>query len=147
MREEIKYLDFVMCKEGIKPDIEKVEAIRSMAAPTTVTEVRSFIGICASTIADLSRNPHRQQAEPIIALTKKYARFHWSEDCQRDFEHLKESPTIVPLLAHPDHNKPYVLYTDASDTCNAACLTQESKDECEFACGTKIEKPIYFPLT
>jgi hypothetical protein len=31
----------------------------------------------------------------------------------------------VPLLVYPDPNKTYVFYTDASDTCIGACLTQE----------------------
>ena len=47
MREEIKYLGFVIGKEGIKPDLDKVEAIRSMTAPTKVREVRSFIRMCS----------------------------------------------------------------------------------------------------
>ena len=63
---------------------------------------------------------------------------------QKAFEHLKESLTVVPLLAYPDPNKPYVLYKDASDTCIGACLTQECEDESEFAPGAKTEKPIYF---
>nr|KAG5709968.1 hypothetical protein BaRGS_030010 [Batillaria attramentaria] len=35
MREEINYLGFVVGKDGVKPDQEKVEAIRNMPAPTT----------------------------------------------------------------------------------------------------------------
>ena len=137
-----KNLGFVIGKEGIKPDLNEVEAIRSMTAPTTVREVRSFMGMCSyyrRFIPNFS-----QIAEPIIALTKKYARFQWSEDCQKAFEHLKESLTVVPLLAYPDPNEPYVLYKDASDTCIGACLTQECEDESEFAPGAKTEKPIYF---
>ncbi|KAK7501761.1 hypothetical protein BaRGS_00007192, partial [Batillaria attramentaria] len=65
----------------------------------------------------------------------KYARFQWSAECQRAFDFLKESLSVVPLLAYPDTSKPYVLYTDASDSCIGACLTQECDGE---------EKPIYF---
>ena len=126
MREEIKYSGFVFGKKGIKPDLDKVEAIRSITAPTTVREVRSFMGMCSyypRFIPEFS-----QIAEPIIALTKKYARFQWSQDCQKAFEHLKESLTVVPLLAYPDPNNSYVLYTDASDTCIGVCLTQGSEN-------------------
>ncbi|KAK7480230.1 hypothetical protein BaRGS_00028506, partial [Batillaria attramentaria] len=45
-------------------------------------------------------------AEPIIALTKKYARFQWSAECQRAFDFLKESLSVVPLLAYPDTSRP-----------------------------------------
>ena len=36
--------------------------------------------------------------------------------------------TSIPLLIHPDLNKPMVLYTDASDTCIGACLTQPCEE-------------------
>jgi len=74
--------------------------------------------------------------EPLIHLTKKYARFKWTEECEKAFNFLKSSLTVVPLLTYSDPNKPYVLYTDSSDSCIGACLTQKT-DEGE-------EKPIYF---
>ena len=51
------------------------------------------------------------------------------------FQFIKDSLTTVPLLVYPDPNKPYTLYTDASDTCIGACLTQTCDGE---------EKPIYY---
>ena len=45
--------------------------------------------------------------------------------------------TTVPVLAYPDPNKPYILYTDASDTCIGACLSEIDEE-------TKEERPIYF---
>ena len=140
--DEIKYLGFVVGREGVKPDQEKVAAIRSMPPPTTVREVRSFMGMCSyyrRFIPSFS-----QIAEPIIALTKKYARFQWTKSCQTAFDKLKEKLTMVPFLAYPDPNKPYTLYTDVSDSCIGACLTQECDDQVEFAPGAKTEKPIFF---
>lgn len=78
-------------------------------------------------------------AEPLISLTNKYARFSWTEDCQKAFDFLKDSLTVVPLLAYPDIQKPYTLYTDASDTCVGACLTQQEQGED----GKETEEPIY----
>ena len=130
---ETNYLGFVISENGIKPDEKKVEAIRSLPVPTCVKEVRSFIGMCSyyrRFIPNFS-----QIAEPIVALTRKYAHFKWSDAHQRAFDYLKDSLTAVPLLVYPDSNKPYVLYTDASDTCIGACLTQECEGD---------EKPIYY---
>ena len=138
---ETNYLGFIINEHGIKPDPKKVEAIRTLPAPTTVKQVRSFIGMSSyyrrfipnfSTIA-----------EPLIALTRKYARFHWDEQCQKAFDFLTDSLTVVPLLAYPDPNKPYVLYTDASDNCVGACLTQPC-DESNHIPNVVNEKPIYY---
>ncbi|VDI37073.1 Hypothetical predicted protein [Mytilus galloprovincialis] len=57
---------------------------------------------------------------------------------------IKDSLTVVHLLAYPDPNKPYVLYTDASDTCIGACFTQAVEGEYFKINGVKTEKPIYF---
>ena len=58
-----------------------------------------------------------------------------SETHQRAFEYLKDSLTDVHLLVYPDSNKPYVLYTDSSDTCIGVYFTQECDGD---------EKPIYY---
>ena len=76
-----------------------------------------------------------QVSEPFIALTRKYAHFKWTETHRKAFEYLKNSLTAVPLLVYPDQNKPYTLYTDASDLCIGACLTQQCDGD---------EKPIYY---
>lgn len=133
LKTETNYLGFVIDEEGIKPDQKKVEAIRSLPVPTCVREVRSFVGMCSyyrRFIPNFS-----QIAEPIIDLTRKYAHFKWSETHQKAFEFIKDSLTAVPLLVYPNSNNPYTLYTDASDTCIGACLTQICDDD---------EKPIYY---
>ena len=76
-----------------------------------------------------------QIADSIIALTGKYASFKGSDTHQKALEYLKGSLTAVPLLVYPDSSEPYVLYTDSSDTCIDACLTQEYDGN---------EKPIYY---
>ena len=66
--------------------------------------------------------------EPLNALTKKHAEFHWSNACQDAFETLKEKLCVPILLNFPDTTKEYLVYTDASDTCIGAVLAQETED-------------------
>ena len=123
LKGETNYLGFVISEDGIQPDQKKVEAIRTLPAPTCVREVRSFIGMCSyyrRFIPNFSKI-----AEPLVTLTLKYAHFKWSDVHQKAFEFLKDSLTSVPLLVYPDSKKPYTLFTDASDKCIGACLTQE----------------------
>lgn len=142
MKKETNYLGFVIDEGGVHPDIDKVEVIRAMPQPRTVREVRGFIGAIGyyrRFIPAFSRI-----ATPLIALTKKYARFSWTEDCQQSFNTLKEQLIAIPLLAYPDLSRPMILYTDASDQCIGACLTQPCPERDSPIPGVPEEVPIYF---
>ena len=82
-------------------------------------------------------------AEPVIAQTWKHAWFKWSDECQHTFEYLKQSLTVVPLLAYPYPYKCYFLYTDASKSCIGMCLTQPCEEEENSLPNVNNEKPIY----
>ena len=78
MRRETMYLGFIIHEQGVKPDMDKVEVIKPMPAPGTIRQVRGFIGAIGyyrRLIPAFSRI-----ATPLIVLTKKYARFRWTED-------------------------------------------------------------------
>lgn len=143
-KRETEYLGFIINKNGVKPNPDKVKAIRNLPSPKTVKQIRGFMGMIGfyrRFIPNFS-----QIAEPLIALTKKYAKFKWTIDCQKAFDFLKESLSVVPLLSYPNPNKPYVLYTDASNTCIGAVLTQmaDDEEECLKLYGVRNEKPIFF---
>ena len=136
---ETQYLGFRISDKGIQPDHDKVKAIQAVSTPTTVRQVRGFIGMCSyyrRFIPGFSG-----LAEPLIRLTRKYARFQWDEACQVAFDRLKKMLHDMVILAYPDPNKNYKLYTDASDFCIGACLTQQFFDETK---KREVEKPIYF---
>ncbi|XP_037959893.1 uncharacterized protein K02A2.6-like [Teleopsis dalmanni] len=41
---EIKYLGYIINQEGLKPDPERIAAIKQMPEPSNITELRSFLG-------------------------------------------------------------------------------------------------------
>ena len=43
-RQQINYLGHVVSKEGVSTDPDKIKAVKEWPQPTTVTEVRSFLG-------------------------------------------------------------------------------------------------------
>jgi hypothetical protein len=121
-QEQTEYIGFII-NEGTK--LMKVEAIRQSPAPTSVIEIRAFIGMCSHYRRFIPNCS--QVVEPLIALTRKYAKFEWSETCQTAFDYLKECLTVgFLLLIYPDINKIYVLYTDVGDDYLCTCLTKHT---------------------
>ena len=56
---------------------------------------------------------------------KKDTHFEWIVSQQSAFDILKRKLTEEPILAHPNFNKMFKLYTDASDVGLGAVLMQE----------------------
>ena len=129
----VPLLGHIVTKDGILVDPEKVEVIEKLKPPTTVKEVRRFIGMLSyyrKFIGNFS-----EVAEPLINLTKKNVKFEWNDSCQKAFEILKDRITRAPILIHPDNSKSYILQTDASDFSVGAVLLQ--------TCG-EYNKPVLF---
>ena len=97
MKAESNHLGFIVTSSGVKPDPEKVRAIRTLGPPTNVKECRSSVALCSYYRRFVPN--FAKISEPIVALTKKYARFKWTEEAQKAFEYMKESLTVIPQLA------------------------------------------------
>ena len=142
VKKETKYLGFVISTEGIKPDPNKVKAIKKLPRPTNLKSTRSYLG-CYNYYRRYLPN-FATIAEPIVALTRKGTKFRWSEKCETAFNTLKKKLAEVTMLGHADPNKPYLLYCDSSSYAIAACLSQSDTNTGEFIRGVTGEKPIYF---
>jgi len=56
--EEVTFLGHVISKEGISVDPSKVEAVVNWARPTSVHEIRSFLGLAGYYRTLLYKKPH-----------------------------------------------------------------------------------------
>ena len=121
----VDFLGFTVSAAGLAPNMTKVEAIREFPTPQNLTELRRFLGMTSYYRCFISG--FSDIAGPLHRLTHKGARFDWDKNCQNAFEQLKEQLLSAPVLAFPDLNGDYILYTDASDVGIVAVLTQ--KDE------------------
>src|SRR3954466_10709657 len=107
--------------EGISVDPSKVEAVVAWKQPSTVTEIRSFLGLAGyyrRFIADFSR-----LAAPLTRLTRKGVAFIWSKDCEKSFTELKRRLTTAPVLIIPEPGLGYTVYCDASIMGSGVCLS------------------------
>ena len=120
---EIELLGYKVSAEGISPLEDRVEAIEKLDRPQDVKAVRSFLGMagyykqCIPGFATL--------ALPLTELTKHREPFRWGDEEQQAFDKIKTALTQAPVLAHPQTDKPYILYTDASDKAIGAILVQK----------------------
>jgi hypothetical protein len=103
--EEIQFLGHVLSAKGIAVDPNKIKDILEWKPPTTVHQVRSFLGLAGyyrRFIPDFSK-----LVKPIISLLKNDTKFNWSSRCNEAFEQLKVLLTTAPVLAQPDIEKPF----------------------------------------
>ena len=129
LREKVAFLGHVVGCDGVQCDPKKIEAVRDWKVPSSVTEVKSFMGLASyyrKFIQDFSK-----VAEPLNALTKKVQEFQWTERCQEAFELLKAKLTEAPILSYPSHSEEdlFILDTDASDVGVGAVLSQVQNGE------------------
>ena len=120
---EVKLLGFILNKEGIKADPEKVQAIDEMSPPNSVKDVRRFLGMCSYFRGCL--RGYAEKSVPLVELTRKHERFEWTDRRQKAFDDLKQLLVSSHVMTAPDTSKPYKLYTDASGYAIGAILVQD----------------------
>ena len=108
----VGFLRHVVSADGIYVDSQKVKAVENWEQPTTVTEVRSFLGLAGyyrRFIEGFSKI-----AGPFHCLTRKGVKFEWTDRCEESFQTLKEKLTSAPVLTLPEGNEGFEVYNDAS---------------------------------
>ena len=110
--DKVAFLSHVVFKEGIFVDPKKIEAVVVWERPTNITEVKSFLGLAGyyrrfvegfSMISSL-----------LSKLTRKHAKFEWTDECEQAFQELKHRLTTAPVLTLPLGSGNFVVYSDAS---------------------------------
>ena len=62
--------------------------------------------------------------QPLNELLKKDRKFDWNPECQSSFNEMKKWFTEEPVLAMPDHSRPFQIEMDASKYATGAVLSQ-----------------------
>ena len=125
----VKYLGHIFSSSGVIPDPAKLSAVSKWPRPSTLTEVRQFLGFVSyyrRFIKDFAKT-----AAPLYVLTKKHAHFTWPNDAESAFTQLTRCLLSHPVLAYPDPTRSFILDTDASDTAIGAVLSQIDDDGAE----------------
>lgn len=127
----LTYLGHRISSGGVSPDPDKLEAIRRAAPPTSVTAVRSFMGLvnfCGRFVPHLA-----DISKPLHDLTKKNAQFYWDSRHEKAFNQIKDALTAQKALAFYDPNRTTEVIVDASPVGVSALLTQVDKSGRTYA--------------
>ena len=103
----MSFLGHVISDEGISVDPKKIEVVRDWKRPTTITEIRSFLGL-AGYYRRFVKN-FSKIAASLTKLTQKNVKFVWSAACEKSFHKLKELLTFAPVLALPNETDGFVV--------------------------------------
>ncbi|KAA0054665.1 ty3-gypsy retrotransposon protein [Cucumis melo var. makuwa] len=97
---KVTFLGHVISSEGVSVNPAKIEAVTSWPRPSTVSEIRSFLGL---------------------------AGYYRSPACESSFQKLKQKLVSAPVLIVPDGSGSFVIYSDASKKGLGCVLMQQGK--------------------
>jgi len=103
-------------------DTSKLKGIQDWPIPSTVKQVREFLGF-GNFYRQFIRN-FSDIAQPLNKLLKKDRNFDWTLECQSSFDEMKKQSMEEPVLAMPDHSRPFQIETDALKYATGAVLVQ-----------------------
>ena len=122
---EVAFLGHVINQHGISVDPKNVASVVNWQRPTTVIEIRSFLGLAGyyrRFVQDFS-----SIAKLMTRLTEKGGPFVWNNDCEISFHTLKDKLVNAPILALPESGKRFTVYTDASRVGLGCVLMHDGK--------------------
>ena len=119
----LKFLGHIIDSEGIRADPEKTDAIMKMSPPTSVPELRRFMGM----VNQLRKFTPKlaELTQPLRMLLSKSNAWTWGPPQSRAFEQVKQELSQPTTLALYDPKAPTKISADASSHGLGAVLLQQ----------------------
>ncbi|KAL7512882.1 hypothetical protein ACHAXN_010000 [Cyclotella atomus] len=108
---ETDWLGYWLTPRCLKLWRKKINAVLHMDRPRTATELRRFIG-CVNYYRDMwPSRAHILKPSTDQAALKKGFKLEWTNDIQMAFDKMHLFLAADALVAYPDHNKRFDIYT------------------------------------
>ena len=122
--ERFHYLGYIIDQHGVQVEPAKIQVIRDWPPPTTLTELRSFLGLSNFYRRFLLGLSHITW--DLIQLTRGggEAKFVWGLSQQKVFDDMKQCFFSTPMLSLLDLQQPFEIETYTSDYTVGIVLTQ-----------------------
>jgi hypothetical protein len=124
---QTKFLGFLVDKEGVKMDPDKVSAVVEWPIPKDVAELRSFLGLTNHYKRFLLNYSTKVAALSELIRPTKGFDLADNPPALEAFEWLKTAITQSPVLAMPQYDAPFIVVTDASGFGIGAILMQHDE--------------------
>lgn len=123
-KRETQYLGFVLGHGVIRPQVSKIEAIKSAGRPQTKKQVWSFLGLSGWYRRFIPNFSARAATLTTLIKKDKPNKVVWTDECELAFQGLKDSLCKEPILQSPDFEQAFTVQTDASEHGIGAVLLQ-----------------------
>jgi hypothetical protein len=123
--DSITHVGFIVNKDGVQVDPQRIEALQEIEVPKSMKAVQSVLGVW-NYIRNFIPN-FSTRALPLTNLVgskKKAKAFAWTQECQAAFEDLKAATLDTTLLANVDYTKQIFIRCDSSQFGAGAVLFQ-----------------------
>ncbi|GFX62137.1 retrovirus-related Pol polyprotein from transposon opus [Trichonephila clavipes] len=120
--QEVKIQGHHVSSNGVRPDPDKIKAVRNFPTPKNIHDIRSFLGLCSYFRRFIKGFCYL--AEPLQSLLKSGVEFHWDPEEVEAFNSLKKALTSDPVLGMYDERASTEINTDASGYGIGAVLVQ-----------------------
>ena len=112
LRREVVYLGPIIGNDGVKPNPEKVKAVRDFPRPRNIKNIRQFLGLTGYYRRFIEG--YVEIAKPLSHLFNNNVPFIWRNNEEKSFQDLKDQLIEEPVLIFLDFFKPFIVTTDAS---------------------------------
>lgn len=111
LQKTVQYLGHIITPDGVKPNPDKIAAVKNFPTPRNAKEIKSFLGLVGyyrKFIKDFAKI-----TKPMTRCLKKNAKIEHTEEFMSAFDTCKNILINAPILQYPDFTKPFILTTDA----------------------------------